>query len=169
MKYSISHIFAITFWFAITIAAISVIRSADSESTWVITLITSSFSLATLGITISAIFSAIYGPVAQRPFWVGGSIVCCYLLFADPFFDLGLSNLCLLATEATVSNETTLPTNNSLHFGLVWQHNTVAAIFKNAFTPLLGLIGGILAQSISNETAKQKAKTEAEQTPKTPE
>lgn len=170
MKYSINHIFALTFWCAITLASISVVRSTGTNDRIVGNLITSSFSLITVGFVFFAAFSAFYGRKLARPFWMGVASVCCLLLFVAPTYDLGLNDICLSVARSAIKNKQNaadVVSNFALNLSQSEsaKASNMAEIMRLSLIPALGLVGGILAQSIAIEGRKSSENVDSDREP----
>lgn len=156
-KFSIVSLLALTFWIAATIASVSLIqKSADAQRWMVMELLTASFSFAVFGFAIYALYSSIFGAVAIRPLWIGCSIVCWLLILVEPFVDFGFTSICdSLASylESRRKEQSIAWLSNGY---VTMTAKGIASVWRSSLIPLLGCIGGILAQSIAHENRRKR-------------
>jgi hypothetical protein len=165
-KFSITSILALTFWVAATIASVSQISSTGQSERQlaIVALITASFSLAVLCFGFYSLFSSIFGLASSRPFWIGCSVVCWFLVTLEPVLNLGWTSLCQQVSSPIAGVKL-----ESLQFGYPNQLNQaaqigIAEVMRNAGIPLLSIVGGMLSSAIAMESKKLSG--QAEKTPK---
>lgn len=155
-KFSITTLFVLTFWIAATIASISLIYKASNVARpIVIEVITASFSFATFGFAIYALFSSIFGSTSARPMWVGCAIVCWLLILVEPMANFGFSSICTSLVDwfEQTKAEDSIP---RLDLYLYERSDAVAKVWRSSWIPILGCAGGFLAQSIANENKREQ-------------
>lgn len=160
IKFSITSILVLTFWIAVTIASVTVINASGDERRFVIALITASFSLVTLGFAFYSLFSSIFGGKDAKPFWIGCAVTCWFLIGFEPFLNMGVTSLSNLSAHYLVADGSDIAADLGVGFLRGFDSNTaiaklgIAVVLRHAWIPLLGVIGGVLANAISTETKR---------------
>ena len=93
----------------------------------------------------------------MRPLWIGCSIVCGLLMLVEPFVDFGFTKIC-----NSLARYLELKRNGNAVPGMGFGFDTVASlgiasVWRSSLIPLLGCVGGILAQSIAQENKRKRA------------
>ena len=131
----------LTFWVAAICAITSIINRAETYEQ-ISQFLVAVIGILTMAFLFFAIYSACFGSKDMRPFWFGTTIVCGYLVFLEPSFQMGFQAIFEMIAQYVAKDD-----------GL--QHvraNVIRGIVQDGCTPLMGIAGGVLAASIERET-----------------